>query len=188
MWWPSFVSVLHDLWQFCLGRSNPAQLTPTLQALPAAASHTRDPQIKFTSGQTYDAKHPDTVAVRSWLATYDHHLISSGPLTVKEWLLYGVGFGRPQLSLIALHMTPIGRFHVTLKGQPGVLVTIEPQTKAVMEWYNGTSGQVAVVLQVTPEQTITIEQMTDDNTGTYLQQVLSKSNWVELRPTFTTWQ
>lgn len=189
MWWPSFMSVLHDLWLFCTGRGTSFSHTKTsstgfTRQENKPTNKSRPQQLQ--AGVVYVKDHAATVIIRDSLHEYDSHLVQSGQLTEKEWLLYFVNSKHPSIPLLALHLTPLGRWYTTLKGQPVVTVGISPYSESIMEWQNGVDDQVAVVLQVTPEETITIGELGKEKSGLYAKRTLTKSEWLELRPIFTT--
>jgi hypothetical protein len=127
-----------------------------------------------------------TLAIRAALREYDPHLVQTKILTEKEWLLYFVNIKRPSIPLFALQLTPIGRWHTTLKGQSVISVGIAPYTDALMEWSGGVIDRAAVVLQVTPDEIITIGELSTVQPGLYTRRSLTKAQWLELRPVFTT--
>jgi hypothetical protein len=192
MWLPSFVAVLHDLWLFCTGRGIVAasgtlvDINPAFTGRPAVHIAQRNSTQKLQTQVAYTKDQVVTQAIRSILRDYDPHLVQNKQLTEKEWLLYFVHSKRPSIPLLALQLTPVGRWHTTLKGQSGVVVDIAPYSDSLMEWRNGADDHAAVVLQVTPDEMITIGELGIVQIGLYEKRTLTKVEWLELQPVFTT--
>jgi len=192
MWLPSFVSVLQDLWLFCTGRApvipdtNLNQNRQVYAEREVSVAIPRNHVHQLQADIMYTADHTTTVGIRSDLNAYDSHLVQSKTLTIKEWLLYVVHKKNSTIPLLALQLTPVGRWHSTLKGQSGVSVGISPYSSALMEWVDTGNDEAAVVLKVTPDETITIGELGKTKGGLYETRVLSKRQWLELRPVFTT--
>jgi hypothetical protein len=192
MWLPSFMAVLHDLWLFCIGRgivvanSTLVHTNPAFTGRPAAHVAQRNSTQKLQSEVAYTKNQVVTQAIRSTLRDYDPHLVQNKQLTEKEWLLYFVHSKRPSILLLALQLTPVGLWHTTLKGQSDVSVDTTPYSDSLMEWRKGTKDQAAVVLQVTPEEMITIGELGTGQIGLYEKRTLTKAEWLELQPVFTT--
>jgi hypothetical protein len=194
MWWPSFVAVLQDLSGFCFSAARPMiTVSPTnqLTAVPRTPSLVvRIPTPgQLVSGERYDVNHAHTTEIRTALARYDEHLVQKSTLTLREWLLCVVHYKRQSVPLLALQMTPIGSWHRTLKGLSGISVGITPYTGALMEWGSDPqTGNTALVLEVSPEEIITIGELGAAEPGIYTKRGLPKQTWLELRPVFTTLQ
>lgn len=193
MWWPSFVEVMQDLWFFLLGKPtgittlDHAKTQTNTEKTAGAFPPPRTAAVKLEENQLYDASHFGVIKIREKLAAYDYHLVQKTALTMREWLLYVVHVKRPTIPLLALQMTPIGSWYVTLKGQSGVSIGISPYCGALMEWGSGDqTGNVALVQKVTPEETITWAQLGETKPGQYTTQTMVKKDWLELRPVFTT--
>jgi hypothetical protein len=192
MWLPSFVAVLHDLWLFCTGRGVVVvdgtlfHTNPAFTGRPAAHVAQSNPIQKLQIEVAYVKDQVVTQAIRSTLRDYDPHLVQNNQLTEKEWLLYFVHSKRPSIPLLALQLTPVGLWHTTLKGQSEVSVDVTPYSDSLMEWRKGTKDQAAVVLQVTPEEMITIGELGTGQIGLYEKRTLTKAEWLELQPVFTT--
>lgn len=191
MWWPSFVAVLQDLWQFCTSGQKTAVPMTSEQPLLQNHSQTYLPvsqptiPIRLDASQQYAEQHPDTKTIRASLAAYDPHMVAVGPLTKREWLLGAISAKSAAAPLLALQMTPIGSWYKTLQSVTYTNSTVTPKTSALMEWVvNQSTSQAAIVHEVSPEETVTIGYMS--HPGAYSEQVLLKEQWVELRPTFTT--
>jgi hypothetical protein len=175
MWLPSFVAVLHDLWLFCTGRG-----------IVAASGTLVDINPAFTGRPAVHIAQRNSTQKLQTQVAYDPHLVQNKQLTEKEWLLYFVHSKRPSIPLLALQLTPVGRWHTTLKGQSGVVVDIAPYSDSLMEWRNGADDHAAVVLQVAPDEMITIGELSIVQIGSYEKRTLTKVEWLELQPVFTT--
>ena len=179
------MSVLHDLWRFCLGErqiegEREAAHDNAAWSGPVYRTHTEPAQvpvelIRLQSGSTYTADHRDTRTIRNKLSAYDAHMASEGALTQQEYALYRLQEKRLDIPLIALRMTPLGRWHTVLKGQPRVAIGVTPYTDAIMEWSEHGSDRLAWVTAVTPDETVTIGTVALDGSGVYSTNVLAKS-------------
>lgn len=193
MWWPSFVSVLQDLWQFCFSSDSDAReqsdesqvITYTYLERPeTTAKPVR--LVRLQAGVTYGPEHQDTKTIRNKLSAYDSNITYTGPLTQQEYALYRLQDKGLEVPLIALRMTPLGRWHTTLKGQNRVTIGVVPYTDAVMEWSDTSTDNLAWVHGVTPDQTIIVGSLMSQESGMYTVTTYFKEQWRELRPIFTT--
>ena len=190
MWWPSFISVLHDLWLFSTGRTTHKLSGDQDLAHPTYKRDIVIPKqiiqkVRLQTGVLYEADHPDTVQIRNRLSAYDSNITSQGPLTEYEWLLYSLQDKRLRVPLLALRLTPLGRWHSTLKGQPGISIGVAPYTDALMEWREESTERIGWIQQVTPEETIVIGELGQTKPGFYTTRALQRVEWLELRPVFT---
>jgi len=195
MWWPSFCSVVQDLWRFAIGLDSEAlYVSARVHALPAQSSvlqiseqTTAPKQQKLVLDEhvRYTAQHATTAAIRSYL--HEETTIKTAPadLTPYEWLAYTLTkAGRP-LPWLALALAPIGYWHQALKGQQYVTIGVVPRTQSLIEWQDEQkTGQVGLVTAVTPDESITIEQLGAGLPGMLTKRVLTLEQWRELRPVF----
>jgi hypothetical protein len=199
MWTHSFWSVLIDLWSFFWRLDSSTNSTTYVSAAQSAVTperteperlitlDTKRPQsVQLEAGTVYTAESLETILLRANLKAYDKHLVQSGNLQLIEWLLYNINQHNPSISLLALCMTPLGRWYQTIKNVPGTRVVIEPATGALMEWFDSDQrAHAALVEVVAPDETITICHVSQAPSGTFTKQVMSTSVWRELRPVFT---
>ena len=186
------MAVLQDLWQFLVSPHNhsyeaaePEERAPFRKSVPSEASSGSRVTHVLSARVRYVATHPTTVAIRSYLQSYDPHLVRRGPLTTHEWLTYVLLLQKASVPALALYLTPIGSWHTTLKGQPGSVIGIVPRTHALVEWTESPQMQKAgLVLFVTPAEVMTIGQLQSD--GLYVHTTYDREQWLELRPVFTT--
>ena len=198
MWMPSFYAVLHDLWLFLwridttsrtttqvskpIQKTVRAQTKPTLITVDQGVSR----PMLLTATTIYTSETPATIIIRQTLNTYDSHVVQEGNLTLAEWLLYKIHTIDDAIALLALAMTPIGRWHQTLKAQSGVRVSIEPTTGALIEWSTTAAiGQAGFITQVSPDQTITLQTISQEPAGMCQEQILVLAQWKELGPVFS---
>lgn len=195
MWLPSFMAVLNDLWRFCVRKEEISFVDQSTNQLGHATrtseseTKVRKTFVQLLPDVLYVSSHASTQTIREKLSQYDAHLVQKSDLTLREWLLYSIHSKRDSVPLLAMQMTPIGSWHTTLKGLLGVTVGITPYTGALMEWgSNPQTGNTAILLEVTPAETITVGELGATKAGLYTKRVLLKSEWLELRPVFTTIQ
>ena len=188
MWLPSLLSVLHDLWLFCTGR---APATEVSSCAPVKHNFEHEiivtkvaKKVRLRDGITYTADRLETIQIRNRLSAYDSNITTSNVLTEYEWLLYNMQEKRLAVPLLALRLTPLGRWHTTMKGQPGINIGITPYTDALMEWSTDEDGRIGWIHEVSPDETITIGELGRIKSGLYVIRSLPRSKWLELRPVF----
>jgi len=195
MWLPSLLSVLHDLWRFVWRLDVPSAQPVNAGVIPVVTPPAVRPvmsvvpvpqQVKLRVGEQYTTEAVETILVRRALTNCDAHLVQSGNLTLIEWLLYYVQQQNPSVSLLALRMTPLGMWHQTVKGLPGVRVGVEPTTGSLMEWFDTDRvGRAGVIERMTPDSTLTVRTLSLVPSGTCQEQVYTIAAWKELGAVFT---
>lgn len=201
MWTHSFWSVLVDLWAFfwrldakapisdskyTASTQQPVAPTQAVVQRPITLDTQQPKIVKLQAGTVYTSESIETILLRAALKSYDTHLVLTGNLQLIEWLLYNIYVRNPDISLLALKMTPLGRWYQTIKSLPGTRVGIEPATGSLMEWHDAAQqSHAALVDVVAPDNTISISSISQDPSGTRVEQTMSESVWKELRPVFT---
>jgi hypothetical protein len=197
MWAPSFWSVLHDLWRF-FWRLEPKQNSLQFQApvvveLPPKSSRqliTLDTQVQTKIRLQVDSLYTDesveTIMIRKKLSDHNELLIQSGNLNLIEWLLYMINIQNSQVVLLALRMSPIGRWNQTLKGVASVKIEVQPSTGALMEWFDEQGeGNAGIVERVSPASAITVRSISQAPSGTHIEHEFTEPAWKGLGPVFT---
>ncbi len=199
MWLPSLISVLKDLSRFAVGLSHERlyvaetsnrrdkETTQPTNTSPVPLLPESKREIILAENTRYDKHHQSTVAIRSYLSSNTNIKISKSDLSTYEWLAYKCTKAGRSLPWLALALAPVGYWHQSLKGQSYVSVGILPKTHSLMEWQDDAQvGQVGYITAVTPDNTITVEQMGEKLPSVLTKNTYSKSQWLELRPVFIT--
>lgn len=200
MWWPSFISVLQDLYQFALRRpqqqpSSVARIDlgpgvaipPVSQRSPSSTTVVKEAPVRVLEENVrYDEQHPTTLTIRQTLQQKLMLLTGTADLLPSEWLLYRYYIANKALPWTALLITTIGQWHETLKGKAGVEMSIAPRTGAMMEWQDGVRGYIGEVAAVTPEEQLTVRMLGTPLPGVLTVVQYTKDQWRELRPVFIT--
>lgn len=78
-----------------------------------------------------------------------------------------------------------GVWHEVLKGVDGVYMSVQPKVGALMEYMlDGEMGHIAYVEAVFPDETITISEVNNPDSGIYNEREYTKDEWKELKPVF----
>lgn len=142
--------------------------------------------IGFQDGQCYAAGDPVTVRTRL-LATGEFSDATIGrPLQPSEYVVLWLRQSQFEVSSDALHWLP-GQWHMKLKGQRDVHVSVVPKAGAVFEYFDGDGhGHLGVVERVGVDQSIALTGIGLREEGAYAACTLDKSSWQALGPVFTT--
>lgn len=191
MWVPSFFSVLGDLWRFlwrldqrvttAVTTSSSHPVRPALQQLPQrkpilVQESAGATLVELVHGQTYTDESVATLSVRRVLQSDGIVTKLAGNLRLSEWLAYTMIKHNSNISALPLLMTPIGRWHQTLKGMSGVQVSIEPATGSVVEYTTeDNQGHAGLVLSVTPTGDIKVGSISQNPDGRYTEQVYTSA-------------
>jgi len=196
MWLPSLWAVLADLWRFVWRRDEPRSTavqqlladsaTPPAQPALITLDTQRTATARLHTGTLYTAASAQTLQIRQQLMQHDPQLAQTGNLSIIEWLLYAIAIQTNSVSLLALRMSPLGRWHQTVKGLSDVRVEVEPTTGALMEWTDQEHiGHAGLVVRLAPDSQITLGRISDIPSGTYTEEAMTETVWRELRPVFT---
>lgn len=199
MWWPSFLSVLQDLFNFALGRTSPEGYvaSPVQQQSSNHLMHhvsvqqvNAQPQVvcRLEENVRYGKKHETTKTVRDYLMKEVLVEVRSGDLTQTEWVMYRLHKAGKTLPYLALAASVAGRWHELLKGKQGVDIHVAPRTSSLMEWQDGVQGYLMMLETVTPDETVTGTMVGVPLLGTVTSLTYTKEQWRELRPVFITVQ
>lgn len=192
MWWPSFVSVVHDLYDFVRGRRSQLAVAHgpgTVLAAPPSpvVSVTAAPlPVVLHENIRYAAAHETTATIRQTLKDELTLLTGTGDLLPSEWLLYRYYTAGKTLPWSALLITTIGQWHETLRAKRGVDMTVTPRTGSLMEWQDGMQGYIGELTTVTPDESVTVRILGTPLPGVLTTVTYTKDQWRELRPVFIT--
>ena len=195
MWWPSFCAVLSDLWRFAWGiDTRTSTFAPASVSRPVpeqVAAHIWEEQakkealVRLVPNIRYTADHEKTQAIRAYLTEHTTIQDTTGDLIAYEWIVYLFTWRGRSLPWATLALAPIGHWHQSLKGLPHVTVGVTPRTHALMEWRDSNQhGHIGYLTKVTPEETVTVQELGDELPGVLHEYVWRHEEWKELRPVF----
>jgi hypothetical protein len=143
----------------------------------------------FTIGEPNRAEDPNTLRLRACIADEFGAGRAELPLQSSEYVLYrltkrGVAIPwpeeRPRVE---------GRWHALLKGRPGVQIGVRACAGCAMEYATEEgAGHLALVESVLPDETVTISEANFPSDGIYNERVMTKEEWIELKPVFIQFQ
>lgn len=196
MWWPSFLSVILDLWGFVLGersissvQNDPAkdigrQVDRAAERVEAHAA-SAPVLIELQVNEHYKAAHEDTESIRSYLKDEAHVPTMDDDLTSYEWLAYTFSKHNRSLPWSSLSMVSVGYWHQAVKGLSDVSISVAPRTRSIIEWFDARGfGHIGLVKKVTPDETILILELGGQASGMLSERLLPVSQWKEMRPVF----
>lgn len=139
----------------------------------------------FFSNNVYESTHDETIKLRTLIEDEFNTIALELPLQGIEYVQYRLLECNRKISWPTVRPRIAGSWQNILRGQVGIHMSIQPKTYAVMEWCNedGT-GQVGMVEAVTPDQTIRVSLVRDDQPGLYEEITYSEAQWREWRPVF----
>ncbi|MBY0310337.1 hypothetical protein K2Q16_04305 [Patescibacteria group bacterium] len=136
-------------------------------------------------GESYDAHHASTQAVRRYLG--DDFFTESLylPLLAVEYVSFMLRRNGRTLPWTMVRPRRAGTWHVLLRGGRGVHVGLAPHTGAVIE-YDVPDGEsvVGYVESVRPDGTLTVSTVGKDEEGVFVRYQLNEKEYRELRALF----
>ena len=141
---------------------------------------------KFVDGKVNSANHLNTVQLRAIINDAFMAGELGHPLTAPEYIVYRLIKRNKAIKWPPERPRLAGRWHRILKGRNGIHIGIEPKTDAIME-YTGEdgSGHLSYIDGYFSDGTIVCSGVIDRD-GTYKNQILTKPDWLELKPLFIT--
>jgi hypothetical protein len=139
----------------------------------------------FLVGEHNMADDPNTIKLRASIEDYFNAATTHLPLQSPEYVQYKLmrkgitipwGQERPRVA---------GAWYTLLRGKEGIHISVVPKAGMVMEYMiSEDTGHLAYVEAVFPNETITISEVDYPNDGVYNERVLTRDEWLELRPVF----
>ena len=136
-------------------------------------------------GETYDAYHATTNAIRLLLqdAFTARDLVL--PLTAEEYASYRLRVQKITIAWPAVRPRLAGGWHTQLRGVRGVHIGIEPKTGSLIEWTTDAGeGHLALVEAVSPEEVIQLVGVGLEMEGKCTCWTVASDVWHEWRPVF----
>jgi len=140
---------------------------------------------QFVAGEVYDAEHPTTVKLRTFIDDAFHAAQLDVPLQDVEYVTYVLAEKHKKIPWGNERPRIAGTWQRLLRGIRGVHIGVHPRSGSIMEYMlpNGT-GHVAYVDSVYPDGGITISEIGPSVEGVYAERTLDQAEWKELRPVF----
>jgi hypothetical protein len=106
-------------------------------------------------------------------------------LQAGEYVLYRLARRGLSISWPSARPRVPGMWHEILKGKSGIRIHIAPKVGTIMEYLlDGEMGHVAYVEAVFPDETISISEVNNPDSGIYKEKEYTKDEWKEFRPVF----
>jgi len=139
----------------------------------------------FADGESNEVDSNNTALVRALIKDEFGLSRSEFPLQAGEYVLYRLWRRGLEIHWPDIRPRTPGTWHTILKGKPGVYIGISPEVGSIMECVlEGEIGHVAYVEAVFPDESITITEVNNPDSGLYRERQLTKEEWKELRPVF----
>ncbi len=140
---------------------------------------------EFSPGTLYDADHPETLKLRTYIDDEFSAGLLRRPLLNCEYVWYQLRLKNQAFSWPPIRPRSPGRWQEILRTEPSVLVSDVPLTGCVME-YTDENGiaQLLSVNSVTPDGSLHVHGLTGVNDGLFEERVLKKTEWASYKPKF----
>lgn len=139
----------------------------------------------FTVGQENLVDAPNTAQVRALIGDVFGLARSEFALQAGEYVLYRLWRKGSTIAWPQVRPRVPGMWHEILRGAPRIHMSLTPAVGTVMEYVlEGDMGHVAYVDAVFPDETVSISEVNNPDSGIYNERQLSKETWKELKPIF----
>ncbi len=140
---------------------------------------------EFVIGEENEVDDPNTLRLRACIKDEFNGIESEVALQAGEYILYKLM--RKGKTIVWPHIRPRtpGRWHVILRGLPGIRISITPRSGTIMECiFPNDIGHLTYVEAVFPDGRITISEVNYPDRGIYSERTLTKEEWQALNPVF----
>jgi hypothetical protein len=169
-------AVLSDLARFALDELSPSAKRKFVQK--SSSLHPR-----FETRRQYYASNPETLKLRLLLSSYDKNKLGK-PVSALEFILYRLMDLHLDISSIE-KFSGAGFLHESVKGLPGVHVSIKPTRHAIMEIFDEyQKPKLLFVENIFGDESIEVESVGLHVLGEFRYDVFTKKEWQEWRPVF----
>ncbi len=139
----------------------------------------------FVSDTTYDAGHPETLKLRTYISDEFGVVALHLPALNVEYVWFRMLQDRNVFSWPPLRPRTPGRWSEILRPEPSVHVSAVPMTSSIMEYTDPQkTAQLWYVEAVTPEESVTVSGFTGDDTGSFVMKTLTRDEWTSLQPRY----
>lgn len=140
---------------------------------------------RFVIGEPNNEDDPNAVRVRAIIGDTFGGGKGELPLQAGEYILYRLYRKGLHIEWPDIRPRTPGAWHTILKGKGGVHSGVTPKTGAIMEYMiTEDLGHVAFVEAVFPDETINISEANYPDSGIYNERILTRNEWLELKPIF----
>ncbi len=140
---------------------------------------------EFVIGEENRTDDPNTLRLRACIKDEFSGTESEADLQAGEYVLYKLLRKGKRIVWPSIRPRTPGRWHVILRGLPGVRISITPRTGTIMESvFPNDIGHLAYVEAVFPDERITISEVNYPDNGNYNERTLTKEEWQALNPVF----
>ncbi len=139
----------------------------------------------FKKGDIYHVDSPGTAQVRSIIHDEFGLGRSEFDLQAGEYILYRLWKRGIRIAWPSVRPRVPGMWHEILASTSGVRTGSEPRVGSIMEYMlDGDMGHLAYVEAVFPDETISISEVNNPDSGIYNECEMRKEEWKALKPIF----
>lgn len=139
----------------------------------------------FEVGVVYDADHPETLKLRTYIADEFGVAFLHTPALNSEYVWFKMLQKRTHFTWPPLRPRTPGRWSEILRPEPSVHISTVPLTGSIMEYMDKqNTAQLYFVESVTPEEAITVSGFTGVDNGEFILRTFAKDEWTPLRPRY----
>lgn len=151
----------------------------------AITPHPDDVFPTFTTGERYDAEHPETIKLRTYIDDEFNSRLLRLPALNSEYVWYRLlRVGRAFAWPIVRPRSP-GRWAEILRTESSVVRSSVPLTGSVMEYTDSTAvGHLYYVESVAPDESVSVTGMAADASGEYTKHTFTPEEWKATQCTF----
>lgn len=139
----------------------------------------------FVAGSIYDADHPETLKLRTYIADEFGVAFLRLPALNCEYVWFQMIHHNTAFAWPPLRPRTPGRWSALLQPEPSVHISTVPITGCVMEYLDEQHvAQLWYVEAVTPDESLILWGFSGSDTGLFVNQTLSKDEWTQLQPRY----
>lgn len=139
----------------------------------------------FEVGAVYDADHPETLKLRTYISDEFGVVFLHTAALNSEYVWFKMLQQRTHFSWPPLRPRTPGRWSEILRPEPSVHISAVPLTGSIMEYMDKKNvAQLYFVESVTPEEAVTVNGFTGADNGEFISCTFTKDEWTSLRPRY----
>ena len=151
----------------------------------ALTPHLDDIFPTFAVGEEYDAEHPETIKLRTYINDEFGSRLVRAPLLNSEYVWYQLCRANAAFSWPPIRPRTPGRWREILRTEPTVHAGTVPLTGGVMEYTDAAGiGHVYMVDAVTPEESVHVSGFTGADDGVFVRPTFSAAEVAALNASF----
>ena len=141
------------------------------------------PEFILGDENLFDSK--NTLQVRAILNDIFGVGQSEFPMQSGEYAMYKLWKRGINVSWPETRPRVPGLWHKILRGTPNIHIGVMPEEGSIIEYvFDDGNGHLAYVDSVLPDETISISEVNYPDSGIYNERLLTKEEWIELKPVF----